>query len=238
MNPPGLVSFGVTVRETDLWICADQVFESEARTHVLKIRGYIEAYIRDHPYFLKTLTPWGIDAPAPAIVREMTEAGGRAGVGPMAAVAGAVAESVGRELLKSSREVIVENGGDIFMKLDRPLTYAILAGKSTLSMQFGIRIDSPGAPVALCTSSATIGHSLSLGKADAVCVVSHSGAIADAAATAIGNHVLSEKTIQSAIEFGACIHGVDGIVVIKGDKAGFWGNADIVPLRDPRRWNP
>jgi hypothetical protein len=233
IKPAGLASFGVTVRETDLWIFADRVLEIEARNHVFKIRGYIESYIQAHPVFLNTLAPWIINGPAPEIVRQMADAGVRAGVGPMAAVAGAVAESIGRELLRVSGEIIVENGGDIFMQLNRPLTFAIFAGKSPLSMRFGIRMDSPGAPVALCTSSATIGHSFSAGKADAVCVVSHSGAIADAAATAVCNHVSSEKEIQAAIEFGRHISGVDGMVIIAGEKAGFWGNAHIVPLSVP-----
>ena len=90
IKPAGLLGFGVTVRETDLWICADQVLDALARNHVLKIRGHLESYIQDHPKFLKTLAPWFLQGPAPEIVREMAEAGIRAGVGPMAAVAGAV----------------------------------------------------------------------------------------------------------------------------------------------------
>ncbi len=225
-----LVSFGVSVKETDLWIFADRVLESKAKEHVFKIRGYIESYIQSYPGFLKTLVPWGVDAPTPLIVREMAEAGIRAGVGPMAAVAGAVAESVGIELLAYSNEIIVENGGDIFIKLNRPFTYAIFAGKSPLSMRFGIRLNSPGTPVAVCTSSATIGHSFSAGKADAVCVVSDACAVADAAATSVCNQVTSEKKIQQAIDFGKQIDGVSAIVVIAGEEMGLWGNAEIVPL--------
>ncbi|MBC2716447.1 MAG: UPF0280 family protein [Desulfobacteraceae bacterium] len=225
-----LVSFGVSVKETDLWICADRLLESQAKEHVFKIRGYIESYIKSHPQFLKTLVPWVVAEPVPLIIREMGEAGIRAGVGPMAAVAGAVAESVGTELLAYSDEIIVENGGDIFIKLNRPFTYSIYAGKSPLSMCFGIRLDSQSTPFAVCTSSATIGHSFSAGKADAVCVVSNSCAVADAAATSICNQVTSEKEIQRAIDFGKLIDGVSGIVVITGGKIGIWGNAEIVPL--------
>lgn len=226
----GLVSFGVSVKETDLWICADRLLESQAKDHVFKIRGYIESYIKSYPGFLRTLVPWGVDEPAPSIIREMAKAGIRAGVGPMAAVAGAVAESVGTELLSYSNEIIVENGGDIFIQLNRPFTYAIFAGTSALSMRFGIRLDGQGKPLAVCTSSATIGHSFSAGKADAVCVVSNSCAVADAAATSICNQVTSEKEIQRAIDFGKEIDGVLSIVVIAGGKIGIWGNAEIVPL--------
>ena len=226
----GLESFGVSVKETDLWICADRVLEKEAREHVFKIRGYIESYIQSHPGFLKSLVPWKLSGPAPLIVREMAAAGKRAGVGPMAAVAGAVAESVGKALLSYSDEGIVENGGDVFIRMNRPFTYAIFAGNSPLSMRFGIRLDSAGVPIAVCTSSATVGHSLSMGKADAVCVVSGSCAVADAAATSICNQVASEKDIQPAVDFGKGIDGVSGIVVIVGGKIGIWGNVEMVPL--------
>jgi len=226
----GLESFGVSVKETDLWICADRVLEKEAKEHVFKIRGYIESYIQSHPGFLKSLVPWSVNGPAPFIVNEMAEAGKRAGVGPMAAVAGAVAESVGNALLAYSNEIIVENGGDVFIRLNRPFIYSIFAGKSPLSMRFGIRLDASGKPLAVCTSSATIGHSYSAGKADAVCVVSDSCAVADAAATSICNQVISEKEIQPAIDSGNLIEGVYGIVVIAEGKIGIWGNVEMVPL--------
>jgi hypothetical protein len=114
--------------------------------------------------------------------------------------------------------------------LDRPFTYSIFAGKSPLSMRFGIRINPSGIPLAVCTSSATIGHSFSKGKADAACVVSESCAVADAAATSICNQVSSDKDIQQAIDYGKLIEGVVGIVVIAEGKIGIWGNVEIVPL--------
>ena len=229
-RPDGLMSFGVSVQETDLWVCADRMLEREAKEAVFRARTSVEAYIRTHPGFLKTLVPWKVQGPAPPIIREMADAGRRAGVGPMAAVAGAIAASVGIELLTASDEVIVENGGDVFVKLNRPFTYAVYAGKSPLSMRFGIRMDGHGEPLGVCTSSGTIGHSLSYGKADAVCVISDVCAVADAAATAICNRVQSEKTIQSAIDFGKEIPGVLAIVAIAGEKAGIWGDAELVPL--------
>jgi ApbE superfamily uncharacterized protein (UPF0280 family) len=225
-----LVSFGVSVKETDLWICADRLLENEAKENVFKTRGYIESYIHSHPGFIEAREPWSVNGPAPLVVREMAEAGSRAGVGPMAAVAGAVAEAVGKALLAYSNEIIVENGGDIFIRLNRPFTYSIFAGKSPLSMRFGIRLDASGTPLAVCTSSATIGHSFSAGKADAVCVVSYSCAVADAAATSICNQVTLEKEIQPAIDFGKRIDGVSGIVVIAYGKMGVWGNVEIIPL--------
>ncbi|RJP85676.1 MAG: UPF0280 family protein [Desulfobacteraceae bacterium] len=225
-----LISFQTTVKETDLWICAERLLADEAKEVVLTVRGYLESYIKVYPQFLRTLVPWRIAGPAPLIVKEMSEAGTLAGVGPMAAVAGALAEAVGRGLMAYSDEVIVENGGDIFVKLNRPFTCAVAAGKSPLSMRFGMRLDSTQAPISVCTSSATVGHSLSFGKADAVCVVSSSCAVADAAATAICNRVGSENEIQQAINAGKLIDGVSAIVVIVKDKVGLWGNTELVPL--------
>jgi ApbE superfamily uncharacterized protein (UPF0280 family) len=222
--------YRVTVKESDLCVHTDPPLEKLAGELLLQYRGYIENYISANPEFARTLKPWHISGPTPKIIRDMAEAGKKAGVGPMAAVAGTVAEYVGRELLKHSPEVIVENGGDIFLKTDTPMTLAIYAAQSPLSLKVGLRINAVEKAQAVCTSSGTVGHSLSLGKADAVCAVSGSCALADAAATAIGNHVKSESHIQGAIEFGKKIDGLRGLVVIIGDKIGMWGDIEVVPV--------
>ncbi|MGE0084653.1 MAG: UPF0280 family protein [Desulfococcaceae bacterium] len=222
--------YRVTVKETDLYVHTEPAMENRVRELVLQYRGYIESYIFQFPEFARTLSPWHIHGPVPNIIRDMAEAGGKAGVGPMAAVAGAVAEYAGRDLMKQSREVIVENGGDIFLKTDAPVTIAIYAGKSPLSLKVGLRVNAAEKPMGVCTSSGTVGHSLSLGKADAVCAISDSCALADAAATAIGNHARSKGDIQKAIAFGQSIEGLSGLVVIVGDKMGMWGDIEPVPV--------
>ena len=133
--------------------------------------------------------------------------------------------------MKFTDHVIVENGGDVFIKTDAPLTVAIFAGKSPLNLRIGIRLSGGSKPVAVCTSSGTVGHSLSLGKADAVCVVSNSCAIADAAATAIGNLVQSIADIEYAIAKGKCIEKIRGILIIVGGKIGIWGDLEVIPLK-------
>jgi len=222
--------FRVTVKETDLYIHAESDLQETAKDLILKYRGYIEAYIRQYPAFAATLNPWKPPGPAHKIIRDMTDAGIKAGVGPMAAVAGVMSEYVGQELLIHSDEVIVENGGDIFLKTNTPVTTAIYAGKSPLSMKIGLKLDSTKQPLSICTSSGTIGHSLSLGKADAICVISDICALADAAATSIGNHVKLKSDIQKSIEFGQKIQGVKGIVIIIGDNIGAWGEVEFVPV--------
>ena len=226
-----LVSFRVAVKETDLFVHATKQLEDVTKELVLKHRGYLEAYIHENPEFAKTLEPYCINGPAPIIIKEMAAAGEKTGVGPMAAVAGAIAEHVGKGLLSYTDEVVVENGGDIFIKTDSPVTVGIFAGQSPFSMHIGLRVDPMGKPVSICTSSGTIGHSLSLGKADAVCVISESGSLADAAATSIGNHVASKTDIQKAIGFGKNIDGVTGLVIIMGDRIGLYGKVEMVPLK-------
>lgn len=226
-----LTTFQVTVKETDLMVCASTSLVSLTRERILAYRNHLESYIEQYPEYQRTLQPWRISGPAPAIVLDMALASEKAGVGPMAAVAGAISEYVGKDLLSYSDEVIVENGGDTFFKTNYPVTVGIYAGNSPLSLKVGLKVDSTAHPVSLCTSSGTVGHSLSFGKADAVSVMSDSCALADAVATAVGNRVRSAGDISSAIQFGKSIPGVSGLVVIIGKDMGLWGNFEVIPLR-------
>ncbi len=226
-----LAGYRVCVKETDLWVQTETRLEAEVREAVMRHRACIESYIDDLPQFFSAMAPVGFSGPAPGIVRDMLAAARAANVGPMAAVAGAMAGQVGEELLGRSREVLVENGGDIFVKLGAPFTLAVDAGASPLSYKIGLRLDASVRPLGVCTSSGTIGHSLSFGRADAVCVASDSCALADAAATAIANQVQAPEDIDAAIAFGREIAGVSAIAVIVGDRLGVWGNTAIVPVR-------
>ena len=226
VSTPGMVSFQVTVRETDLYITATSNLTSNALDSIYRHRTYIENYIKVVPEFLSSLTPLPEDNMAPDIVQKMLNAALVSGVGPMAAVAGAMAEFVGRDLLEKSPEVIVENGGDIFLACQRDIQIGIFAGQSPLSNQLILKADHTKMPLGICTSSGTVGPSLSFGRADAVCVVSSSSALADAAASQIGNRIQSKKDIYKALEVGANIPGVTGLVIIVEDQMGAWG--DIV----------
>ncbi len=222
-----LVSFNVVVKETDLYIRASTNLKRKALKLVLKYRDLLEKYIARHPSFLTSLEPVAIGDDAPRIVTEMAESARKVGIGPMASVAGAIAEFVGSQLLDSSPEIIVENGGDIYLKsLDNRLI-GIYAGKSPLTGKIGLEIKGQDTPMGICTSSGTVGHSLSQGKADAVIVLSQSAALADAAATAIGNLIIQPDDIPSGIEFAQGIDGLTGVVIIHGDKIGLWGEVKI-----------
>ncbi|HEY40592.1 MAG TPA: UPF0280 family protein [Dehalococcoidia bacterium] len=223
-----LVSFNVTVKETDLYIRASCDLQSEALKVVTGERAALEGYIQRHPGFSAAMQPYPVENDAPGIVREMAEAAAKAGVGPMAAVAGAIAERVGRALLEFSPEVIVENGGDIFLKSRKKRTVGIYAGKSPFSDRLALEIQASETPLGICTSSGTVGHSISFGKADAVIVLAPCTALADAAATAIGNLIKEESDIPQGLDFAREIDGLRGVVIIKNEKMALWGQVKIV----------
>ncbi|MBU2535236.1 MAG: UPF0280 family protein [Chloroflexota bacterium] len=227
-----LVSFSVVVKETDLYIRAASNLHRKAHRLVLKYRSSLEKYIARRPDFLTSLEPIEVEAEAPKIVRDMADAARMAGVGPMAAVAGAIAEFVGKELLDFSPEVIVENGGDIYLKIQRQRTIGIFAGGSPLTGKLGLEINPEDTPLGICTSSGTVGHSLSFGRADAVIVLADSATLADAAATAIGNRVSEPADIEKGIELARDIGQLRGVVIIKDDKLGVWGGVKIVPTQN------
>jgi hypothetical protein len=164
------------------------------------------------------------------MVKEMIRVSTLANVGPMASVAGAMAELVSKDLLEISKEVIVENGGDIYLATSRERTIGIYAGSSPLSFKLGIAISPEDSPLGICTSSGTVGPSLSFGKADAVCVLSKSAALADAAATAVGNVVRGGKDVERGLERGSEIEGVLGTLIIIGEQMGVWGKIRLVRL--------
>jgi hypothetical protein len=223
----GLVSFSVQVAETDLLIRADSDLAKEAKHAVYRYRRFLEQYIEYHPAFLKSLIPLQKDDLAPALVRDMLEAAERAGVGPMASVAGAIAERVGTDLLTLSRNVIVENGGDIFLQVDREIRIGLFAGRSPLSGRISLRIRPEKTPLGVCTSSGTVGPSLSLGRADAVTVMARSTALADAAATSVGNLVKTPSQIELGLKLAREIPGVLGVLIIAEDRMGVWGDLEI-----------
>ena len=227
-----LVKFEVIVKETDLLVRAESNLSDETRESVLKYRHQLETYITTNPSFQGSLVPLSQDPYAPEIAREMIRVSRLAQVGPMAGVAGAMAEWVSKDLLKLSKEVIIENGGDIYLTTARERTIGIYAGQSPLSLKLGIVIGPEESPLGVCTSSGTVGPSLSFGKADAVCILSKSAVLADAAATAVGNLIQEKKDTERGLERGKEIEGVLGTLIIVGEKMGVWGNIRLTKLSD------
>ncbi len=239
-DPGELVSSYARIKDTDLHILADREVSDQAQELALQFRLQIEKYIEKYPVFARSLSPLPPDALAPPIVKEMLAAGSSAGVGPMAAVAGVIAEYVGKGLLRQGcLEVMVENGGDIYIDRRRDCTVAIFAGQSPLSLRVGVKLTKESLPLAVCTSSGTVGHSLSFGLADSVTVIAGSTALADAAATRLGNEIGrssgGDGGIKRALEKSREIPGVLGVVAICGEKIGAVGDVELVGIPHSHR---
>lgn len=228
INKNNLVSYAVQIQESDLFISSDICLEKEARQSLQKHRNFLESYIQKHPDFKTSLLPMEGDPLAPPIVRDMISVSDQCGVGPMASVAGAVSEFVARDLLELTSNLIIENGGDIFLRAKKPITAGIFAGESPLSYKLKLLIKPEDMPLGICTSSASVGPSISFGKADAVCVISKSATLADAAASAVGNRVKTKKDIRPALDFGMSISGILGLVIILGKEMGAAGQVEFV----------
>lgn len=229
------ISFRVEHLETDLWIAVSrekytEALKEYARQKAVLCREQLDRYIARHPHFLSSLVPVQSVNDGFGVINEMYRASEAAGTGPMAAVAGAVAEYVCNCLAEKFdlSEVVVENGGDIFLRLAEPATVSVYAGKSILSDKIGIAVKPEQTPLSLCCSSATVGHSFSLGSADAAMIAARSGALADAYATACCNAVKSIDSVAGVTEEFISKEGVLSVVIIKDDKVGVGGSLEIV----------
>ncbi|MBW1733273.1 MAG: UPF0280 family protein [Deltaproteobacteria bacterium] len=177
VRPGDMTCFGVAVKETDLWVCADRNLADETRDLIFDCRQF-----------------------------------------------------VGRGLLQFTKQVIVENGGDIFLNAHRSLTVSVFAGSSALSHRLGLLISTDQMPLGVCSSSGTVGHSLSHGTADLVCVLSPSAALADAAATALGNRIRSVEDLERAAQWADRIGGILGGMAVMGDTLSAWGDVELVEV--------
>jgi ApbE superfamily uncharacterized protein (UPF0280 family) len=231
MQRAGLVPFRVRYRETDLFVQAVRDLKKEVSEWTIEVRLAIESYARRHPNFLESFTPWPEDPVAAPVVQAMIQAGIAAEVGPLAAVAGAVAENVGRRCRDfMGGEVVVENGGDLFLWTEEAVRVALWAGRSPVSGRVGLVLSPEAMPLGVCTSSGTVGHSRSFGKADAVTVVSSSAALADAAATSVGNLIQCADDIDRGLETLQQISGVRGGLIVVDSKLGAWGQIELIPI--------
>jgi hypothetical protein len=207
-------------KDTILEVKADRDIGDFVRKSIVERRQELDSYIARDREFQVSFEPVKVEPRAPEITRIMAAAAEKAGVGPMAAVAGAVSELLVREAVnKGVKWVIAENGGDICLYGDHDFVISLYAGKSPLSNKIGFSLNPGKSTYGVCTSSASVGHSISLGKSDAVTVFARSAAVADAFATAIGNKVEKVKDgIDFAEEFIG--NGIDGVVIIKGSEIG------------------
>ncbi|HOT45189.1 MAG TPA: UPF0280 family protein [Spirochaetota bacterium] len=221
-------SFRVKVETSDLFIRAGSDLSAQAERLVRRAREEILRHIDRQNGFLTSYTPVERLDGCPEIVTMMYDASERAGVGPMAAVAGAVAEAVGRELMGYSEEIIIENGGDIWMRITSPASVLIYPGGMYFNA-VALKVHPDRTPCGICTSSARIGHSFSFGKADAATIIAPDAALADAIATEACNRVQGAETMEYAADYGMSC-GAAGVVILYRDRLAARGE---VELADP-----
>lgn len=199
------------------------LFERLTR-EIRRQRNTLEGYIRRQPEFRTALVPIGLLPGAPEVARRMHAASLATGVGPMAAVAGAMAQLAAEAALaEGAGEAIVENGGDIYLASPQPVVIALYAGDNPLSGALALEARPQDMPLAVCSSSGRLGHSFSLGDCDLATVVARDAALADAAATLAANLVRTEADIPAALQHVAAIPGVSGLLLVKGGKIGVAG---------------
>jgi ApbE superfamily uncharacterized protein (UPF0280 family) len=227
-RPPDLHSFHVQVDETDLQIYAQNDVRAEAQELVRRYRRQIVETIEHHPGFETALKPMSVASPYP-IVADLLEKSMLAGVGPMAGVAGAIAEYVGRDLLPLSGELIVENGGDLFMRSSADRVLLVYAGESSpFRDRIRLKLRGSGDCRGVCTSSGSIGHSLSFGSTDASVIIASSAVTADVFATAVGNMVHEPADLEKALGFLEKQEGIQGALVLLKDRMAVWGDVELV----------
>jgi len=209
-------------REAVFSICCEQ-FDA-ATVEIVHQRRILEDYIARHGAFRRSLEPIALLGDAPEVARRMDRAARLVGVGPMAAVAGAMAQCAAEAGLKAgAAEAIVENGGDIYLRAAEPVIISLYTGTAELAGRLAFSLQPEDTPISICSSSGKMGHSKSLGDCDLATVVAKDAALADAAATMAANMVRAVKQVDAALETIAAIDGVDGVLIVKNDHVGLAG---------------
>lgn len=222
-----LQSYHVCIEQSDLFIASTYLSSSVAKKALTTARNEIENFILQYPQFLTSLKPLDVSSYT-APISWMLSAAKICDVGPMAAVAGATSRYVGEALLAQNDEVIVENGGDIYISSKVPRKILVYAGSSPVSMKLAIEI--PPGTHGICTSAGTVGPSLSLGLADAAIVLSKDCALSDAAATQLGNYVKNQSDLKSAVKRISSLPNIIGAMAICNDKIAVCGQIKLAHI--------
>ena len=219
----------VSFKESDLLICSDsQIDKTKSQDILIKYYQQIEEYINKNPLFLKSLSPLTGDQLAPPIIKEMLRSSEVTGIGPFSTVAGAIAQYVGAELLNYCQEIIVENGGDIFLKINQDKTLGVYLGQEFKIEKLNLKIKKRHQAFGIASSSASLGHSLNFGKADLVSVVAKNVIIADGFATAISNRIKRIEDVDKILAEAKDKFPIEGLLIAFGENIFLWGNLEVV----------
>ncbi|MDI6884533.1 MAG: UPF0280 family protein [Hadesarchaea archaeon] len=214
--------------ETNLRIKCDEPRAIDAAIDAaLGARREIERFILKCPEFRWSLEPLKLGDGHPRVIGLMLRAGELAGVGPFAAVAGAISQVAAEAARKAGAEnVVVENGGDVAIIGARDFRVGVFAGDAKSSGKLGLLVRAAELPIGICTSSGTVGHSISFGEADAVVAVAREASVADAAATSIANSVAGadvKSSVEQGLRRAKCIPEVQGCLIVRGEHIGTRG---------------
>ena len=214
------------LKETIVTIVADnESYISMAKESIRHNRAVLERFIAFDPFFRSTLEPYDCPENAPEVVKRMIVAGNSMGIGPMSAVAGTIAAMAVESMVDAGATfAIVDNGGDIALINDRPVIIGVYAGTSPVK-DLGFRVPVHDHITGICTSSGTVGPSISFGMADAAIVFSDDVSLADAAAKELGNATcVGYEAVEKASDAVKHVAGIKGAAVIQGEYIGMWGS--------------
>lgn len=228
----GLFYLRTTYKEADLLIASENIFAINiGLSRFIEERNSIEGFLDKHPEFVYSLEPLDFKEDLPSAIALSVECSKKAEVGPMASLPGALADLALESMLHNGAEnAIVENGGEISMKINRRTIVGVYTGRE---FNFGLIIDNPCEKIGISTSSSRVSHALSFGDADATVVIAENAALADAVSTRVGNAVKSgcSQSMEEAVKLACSINGVKGCVVYSNDLISFGGNVKPIMLK-------
>ncbi len=217
------VTAKLEIGETAATIGAERMYVDAAVEAIKAARDEIERLVRKDRFFLTTMEPYHPATESSGVVKRMCEAAKAAGVGPMATVAGAIAqEALEAMLSKGCMHAWVDNGGDIAIRVERPVMVEVFHEPDAASA-FALELENTGKPLGICSSSGTLGHSISFGNADIVVAIARDAVLADALATAIGNNVSGPGSLKGCFEPFTEIHGFHGGIAMAGGEVAIHG---------------
>jgi len=223
----GKYSYRINYKYTDIYITSDRDIYKDLEKPVKSFYRSLEKVILQNREFEKSLIPLKAEKDYPEIVKKMCRSAEIFEVGPMASVAGAVCDELARYISGSCGFLMIENGGDSYIKSSSSVTAGLYTGSKYFPKNLMISIDKNSMPCGLCSSSGIMGHSFSRGSCDLVTVMSDTAVTADAAATAVANSVRARSHVDEALKKYRDYEGIRGLVIIKDDRIAIWGDLQL-----------
>ena len=218
----------IIYKYSDLLVSSNKDISLKLERLIKEVYYLLESCIKEDPIFEKSLSPLKIKSFYPPIIKKMCQKSATFNVGPMATVAGAVCDYIASGLDRYCRRLIIENGGDVFIKNNKDVDVSVYLKNKYFADKIYLKIKAGDTPCGLCSSSGIFGHSLSMGKSDLVVVLAKSAISADGAATSIANNINTSQDISKTINKYKDIKDINGILIIKDDKLGAWGNIELI----------